>query len=412
MNLIVALDRLTGPGGPQTYALTIAEQLVALGHHVTLFARELGPMAQLARDRRLLVAAGPQDLPERADGVIVGVDRSLAVELAGSYPAAARVFVIHGVDEIHLPAPVEGVVAATVALNDRFAARARSCVGAGEIVRLRQPVDLRRLGARGRPAPRPARVLLLGNYHRAGSSRIAILQNAWSHAHLEWVHVGEPDPQLEIQTAMYGVDIVVGYGRCIVEAMASGKPAYVFDHAGGDGWITPESYPRIEAAGFSGLSDAPPADAARLRADLDAYDPDLGRLGHDLARTHHDVRRHVDELIALLRRLAPDPQSVDRSALHTIALLTEAQMRAEIAREHNRQETRLWFDRAQSLNERLVIATAEGAQAKADLAALRATRRFRIASALARCSPRAFRRRRSARRRARAARRARRARQG
>ena len=370
MDLIVALDRLTTPGGPQTYSLTIAEQLVQLGHHVTLFARELGPMAQLARDRRLIVASGPQDLPERADGVIVGVDRSLAVELAGRYPAAVRVFVIHGVDEIHLPAPIDGIVAATVALNQRSASRARSCVGAGEIVRLRQPVDLRRFGARGKPAAQPGRVLLLGNYHRGGSSRAEILEAAWLHARLEWLHVGHPEPQLEFQSAMWGVDIVVGYGRSIVEAMASGKPAYVFDHAGGDGWITPESYPRIEAAGFSGLSDAQPADAVRLRADLDAYDPDLGRLGHDLARVHHDVRQHADELVALLRRLAPEPPPIERSALRALALLTEAQMRAEIAREHNRQETRLWFDRAQSLN--------------ADLAALRAMRRFRIMRALAR----------------------------
>ena len=106
-------------------------------------------------------SAAPRELPPHADGVIVGVDRSLAFELAGCYPDAARIFVVHGADEIHLPPPAPGVVTATVALNDRFAALAAASIGAGEVVRLRQPVDLRRFSPRGIPAACPGRVLLL-----------------------------------------------------------------------------------------------------------------------------------------------------------------------------------------------------------------------------------------------------------
>ena len=42
---------------------------------------------------------------------------------------------------------------------------------------------------------------------------------------------------------MADADIVVGYGRSVLEAMAMGRAAYVWDHAGGDGWVTPETYP-------------------------------------------------------------------------------------------------------------------------------------------------------------------------
>jgi len=48
---------------------------------------------------------------------------------------------------------------------------------------------------------------------------------------------------LEVTTAMDDVDIVVGYGRSIVEAMARGKAVHVFDHAGADGWLTPGCSP-------------------------------------------------------------------------------------------------------------------------------------------------------------------------
>ena len=380
MELIVATHQLAAPGGPQSYALTVAEHLARLGHSVTLYAREIGAMAALARERCLNVSAELNELPERAEGVIVGVDRSLAFELAGRYPDAVRVFVVHGIDDIHLPPPVDGVVAATVALNDRLAVRAAACVGAGEVVRMRQPVDMRRFSAGKQPAPRPARVLLLGNYHGAHGSRAQVIMDAWSRAGLSWDQVGHPRASLAVAERMTEADIVVGYGRSIIEAMACERPAYVFDHAGGDGWVTPDSYERIEAAGFSGLALGTPPDAARLRADLDAYRPELGKLGRDLVRTHHDARQHAAELVALLRRLSPEPPPQQRSALRALALLSEAQLRAEIAHDHHRQQAKQWLDRALALEEQLVIQTAQAAER---LDAVRKTRRYRLAQMLA-----------------------------
>jgi hypothetical protein len=293
---------------------------------------------------------------------------------------------VHNIDDIHLPPPVDGVVAATVALNDRFAARAAACVGAGEVVRLRQPVDMRRFSVRAEPAAQPRRVLLLGNYHGDAGSRAEVLKEAWSGAGIEWVHVGYPEPQLDVAPAMHDVDAVVGYGRSIVEAMASGRPAYVFDHAGADGWVTPDSYKRIESAGFSGMSGEAPLDAQRLRDDLDGYRPELGRLGYDLVRTHHDARLHAAELVALIEQIAPEPAPLEHDAMTALARLSEAQLRAEIARDNNRQEAKQWHARAQELNERLVLTTAEAAEATRRLEAIKGTRRYRLAEALGRAA--------------------------
>ena len=44
-------------------------------------------------------------------------------------------------------------------------------------------------------------------------------------------------------------DIVVGKGRAVLEAMSCGRAAFVYDAFGGDGWVTAESYPRLEADG-------------------------------------------------------------------------------------------------------------------------------------------------------------------
>ena len=58
---------------------------------------------------------------------------------------------------------------------------------------------------------------------------------------MHWAQVGYPNVSLDVTTAMDDLDIVVGYGRSIVEAMARGKAVHVFDLAGADGWVTPGS---------------------------------------------------------------------------------------------------------------------------------------------------------------------------
>ena len=89
-----------------------------------------------------------------------------------------------------------------------------------------------------------------------------------------------PRPELEIADA----DIVVGYGRSALEGMAAGKAVYVYDHGGGDGWVTAESYPALEANGFAGSATDDVIDKERLRADLLAYDADMGLVNRELAR--------------------------------------------------------------------------------------------------------------------------------
>jgi hypothetical protein len=100
-------------------------------------------------------------------------------------------------------------------------------------------------------------------------------------------------------------DIVVGKARVIVEAMACGRAAYVFDAFGSDGWVTPESYPRLEADNFSGQTGSPPVDVERLRRDLELYRPDMGAANRELAVVHHSANKHAVELVELFERLVP-----------------------------------------------------------------------------------------------------------
>ena len=109
------------------------------------------------------------------------------------------------------------------------------------------------------------------------------------------------EPADDPAALMLEADIVVGYGRCIVEAMACGRAAYVWDHMGGDGWVTAASYPVLEADGFGGRATGAGVDAARLVADLAAYDPEMGIVNRDIAIREHGPRQHAQALMGLLR---------------------------------------------------------------------------------------------------------------
>ena len=205
---------------------------------------------------------------------------------------------MHNANEVWLPPPEPGIVQATLAANDRMAALARGCVGAGEVVRMRQPIDLHRFSPQGHwPRNRPQRVLLIGNYFNTPAQRVDQLKAAWKRPGLEWRRIGSPHPTTNVAQEMADADIVVGYGRSILEAMACGRPAYIHEHCGSDGWVTADAYERMEADGFSGAATRLTPSVETLRRDFLAYDPSLGRLGHDLAR-RHDARLVVAELVA------------------------------------------------------------------------------------------------------------------
>ena len=323
---MLGIESLAAAGGSQTYIVTVAEQLERLGHGVTLRAIEQGPLAERVRERGLRVVG--------ESAALTGCDVALVLDGPSAYgikeclPEVPQV--LAGMSDVHdlqLPPLLEGVVACTVALSDRVAARLRALDPHYEVVRLRQPVDTQRFLPAGALPRRPRRALLLSNY--LSGPRHQRLLEAWSAAGIECVSAGEPfaatlTPEQLIATA----DIVVGKGRVILEAMACARAAYVYDYPGCDGWVTPAVYPALEADAFAGQATAHTGDQASLAADLDLYDPAMGDANRDLVMARHGARTHAHALIELFERLAPRAAPVS-APLRELARLVRQQWRAE-----------------------------------------------------------------------------------
>jgi hypothetical protein len=332
----------------------VAIELQSLGHDVTIFAEETGELARVAEDRGVRVADGERALPGDCD-VVYAQDRASAYLLADRFPDTPQAICMHSGSSVldrWQPPQLPGIVGAVVVLHERLAKRAAAFAERPEIVRLRQPVDQARFSPRGPIGATPRRVLLLGN-NLSVDRREGVLA-AIDQLDFECVELGRygsrttPTPEEEINQ----VDIVIGSGRSIVEAMACARAAFVYDYLGGDGWVTRESYEALEAINFAhATSDDAMVTPEALADRLGEYRQSMGSVNVDLARMHHSAARHAEELVALFEGLeSREPPA--NTPLREFARMSRVQWQTESRALGANHEARLLASRAQAAETR------------------------------------------------------------
>jgi hypothetical protein len=66
-------------------------------------------------------------------------------------------------------------------------------------------------------------------------------------------HIGVGHDYRLVQPAdIAGADAVISIGKSVAYAIAQRKPVYMYDHFGGDGWLTPENFVHSQTHNFSG----------------------------------------------------------------------------------------------------------------------------------------------------------------
>jgi hypothetical protein len=327
MRLLLATNHL-GLGGSESYLLTVAEQLDRLGHETEIYAPERGPGADAAVERDLALVA-EADLGDGDYDAALVQDAGVSLEIADRHPDTPQLFVAHSAQfDLQAPPRLAGLVKSIVTMNDRVARRMRSFAVDAEVVRLRQPIDTERFAPRGSLPAEARSALLLSNTPNA--DRLEMLEVACARAGLELKRLGGLSGQTtDIRPAVAGAEIVIGFGRSILEAMACGRAAYVYDWKGGDGWVTPESYPAIEADGFAGSAAGEILDAERLASDLNLYSAAMGPVNHDLVMANHKASEHAERLIELFGRLATPPPRPP-APLQEMARLVRLEWRAQV----------------------------------------------------------------------------------
>ncbi|GLQ81626.1 hypothetical protein GCM10007881_51470 [Mesorhizobium huakuii] len=326
MRIVLGTYQFGSVGGSETYAITIAEQFLRLGHDITIYVKSPGMMAEVAREREIRIAT---DLELPKPDVVLSQDGVVAYEMSAKWPEVPHAFICHSpLFELQTPPAVPGVVGAVVVMSERFENRLRALATKHRIVRFRQPIDVDRLAPRGAARKQPRKALLLGNYLQGDPKRL--LMEAWGGAGLEFTQIGNPSGtnSVDIVQAIAEADIVVGKARAVLDAMSCGRPAYVYDVFGTDGWVTPQVYDAMEADAFAGLALSRPFDPAQLVTDLGAYDPLMGLANRKLVMMHHHARIHAQQMIDLCSDLAKPTASRTTPKLE-LSRLVESNWRSE-----------------------------------------------------------------------------------
>ena len=374
MNIAIGIEHFALTGGAATYTFVLAQHLQRIGHDIEIVTPDAGEMAERARAAGIVVSAPDEAHPP---DVVVAQDAMISLALAALFPGVPQLFVAHGAEiDNAMPPQLDGVVVAALAMNDRVANRLHGLATEIEVVRLRQPLDWSHFRARRPPADRARRVLMFGNYLRGGR-REAVLR-ACDRLGLECVQVGRfaGNETTSPATAISDADIVIGYGRAVLEAMSSERAAYIYEQHSADGWVTAERYPALERNGFAGTAFEDVIDEERLTADLAAYHPGLGTAGRALILRHHGAHRHAAEVAAILKRLGP-VEAAPTDVARDVARLTRDKWHSDWRVIQISHELEAAEERARAAEER-------AHRAEAQLGGVMASRRYRFAVALAR----------------------------
>jgi hypothetical protein len=384
MRFVLANRLLSHAGGTETHLVTIGDQLLRLGHEVVVYSPELGPFADYARGRGLPVTDQLLELPGECD-VVFAQDALVVYDLAERYPHAQMIFRVCGdIFDFQSPPQLDGIIDLVVVLSDRYARLARACAVDAPMLRLRIPVDVDRLTPIGGIRPRPRRAVILGNY----PDRVHAVKTAWEQLGMEVGQIGGSKQQYDLAAALSDADIVVAKSRAALDGMSCGRAVYIFDMFGGDGWVTPEAYPAMEADHFAGQATDRVIGTAELERDLADYDPAMGEANRDLVVQHHRARDHVIEFLTALP--ARPAQKRPPAPLHELSRLSALQWswersaregtmaRAELkgrldASERQREE-------AERARDEALREVAQAAALRAELDGLKTSRAWRLAA--------------------------------
>src|ERR1700733_3734312 len=118
--MVISFLNLSEFSGTETYTITIATQLERLGHEVTVFTVNTGPMTDFARRLGIRIVDRPSRLPAACDAVLAQ-DAATAYELAARYPDAVRTCTMHAAHHpLVSPPQSEHAYHALLVLNDRI----------------------------------------------------------------------------------------------------------------------------------------------------------------------------------------------------------------------------------------------------------------------------------------------------
>ena len=295
MRILLTNDAMVNLAGSELVTYNMAVMLRRAGHVPAVFTLNHGQVSKKLQNGGIPVVSDLSKWSGRKFDVAHVHHNTCARWVRKVFPRLPMVFVSHGIlPDLEKPPPAGVGVSKHVAVSEEVQAMLRNH-GRKSVV-LRNAVDVGRFRPSSWPSKTLKSVLVISNHFPVG--HLKQLKEACRKygARLKIVGMGTAGRSVwNIERQINEADLVVSLGRGCLEAMACGRVVLVWDVHGGDGYVTPKSYPQIRENNFSGRRYQRTYGLENLVALLGMYDPAMGPTNRRLALKHHDLERQVWE---------------------------------------------------------------------------------------------------------------------
>lgn len=254
MKILLTNYSLGWLGGTQTWVMTMAEELVNLGHEVYLFAG----------DSNYSLMPGYKTIDPSIEYDLALINHNSCLTALDGLNVKKKIFTSHGILP-ELEQPIEGADI-YVSVSEEVQ-KNLSDKGFPSVV-IRNPINVD-LFLPTKVNEKLTNILYMSNYQ---GKVLDIIKEASSGYNLK---VYGKNEQIDNLTAMKDADLVIGLGRTAYEAMSMNKNVIIFDYNGADGLATPASLLEFRKNNCSGRRYGMKLNAEQLREMFELYSPEL-----------------------------------------------------------------------------------------------------------------------------------------
>lgn len=290
---------LVNRGGSELYTRDVAAGLLRRGHEPVVWAPSLGAVADTIRESGVEVIedlSADRPVPD----LIHGQHHDETLAALARFPGRPGLFVQHGAVPWQEQAPIHPRLLRYIGVDELCRQRlAAEGIPSDRITVIGNAVDLERFTPRDPLPARPRRALVLSNTaHDRGFA--AVVRDTCERAgiQLEVAGTGVGRPLADPEHHLGEYDLVFAKARAALEALAVGCAVVVIDEPGLAGLVTSENLEGWLPWNLGRHLLTKPLKAELISAELDRYDPDDAARCRDHVRTHRDLERMLDGVIA------------------------------------------------------------------------------------------------------------------
>lgn len=309
--------------GTSTYTFTLASELRKKGIDVDVFSPFPEIMSGELKKIGVRVHENLEEVTDEKYACIIAQHNILALMVRSIKPEVPMIFLSHGVllPQAFIEVPpsidvnIQKYIAVSEEVKDNLVLNHRVSPKNVEVVR--NFVNVNRFFPQSEISERPKVVLFISNLFASKVYRT--IKDACKKLNLKLNIVGKTKKVPNIEDYINQADIVVSLGRGILEGMACGRAAIVYDYQGGDGMISEENITEIRKHNFSGRRFKKNYGVTDLIQEIKKYEKCMGKINREIILKDYSVSLVSDKIINICNQVqknfCPKPIAIPHKEL-------------------------------------------------------------------------------------------------